>query len=467
MERSQQSDHEIYRVIVLQKNGTDILLASIANGFSLPEVRLPRWQRVAENLTAAMRDSWGEEVVCLFIPTIGSSPGMEMAVRYQVAEHRRSIAKSDTPTHWMPILALSRHSFADPNDYRAIQWALAEHDAYAGDRSLGPFGSLGWFRELIEWTKEVMAPKGLCLNGNIRQLNASPCFSLIRLETTDTAIWFKAVSEPSLREFPITLTLAELFPAYMPAILATRPAWNGWLSAEADGISLGETQELRFWEAAGTALAELQVKSISAPQRLLDLGAHDLRADTLSELVHPFLDVMGRLMDEQSEIPPPVVSRRELASVEESIQVALGLVRESGIADTLGHLDLNPGNIVVSRDRCVFLDWAEAFVGHPFFSLRYLLEHFRREVGVDRALEERLIASYAAEWRLLVSPADLTMACALSPLLAVFAYAAGSGAWRDEQRLQDSRTAGYLRGLTRRMNREARRLSDRRPQCQD
>jgi hypothetical protein len=72
LERSQQSDHEIYRVIVLQKNGTDILLASIANGFSLPEVRLPRWQRVAENLTAAMRDSWGEEVVCLFIPTIGS-----------------------------------------------------------------------------------------------------------------------------------------------------------------------------------------------------------------------------------------------------------------------------------------------------------------------------------------------------------------------------------------------------------
>jgi hypothetical protein len=326
---------------------------------------------------------------------------------------------------------------------------------------------LGWFKQLIEWTKEVMEPKGLRLNGNIRQLNASPAFSLIRLETTDTAVWFKAVGEPNLREFPITLTLAELFPAYLPAILASKPAWNGWLSAEAEGINLSETQEPRFWEAAGTALAGLQVKSVSAPQRLLDLGARDLRAGTLSDLVHPFLDVMGRLMDQQSKVPPPIVSRRELASVEESIQVALGLVRESGIADTLGHLDLNPGNIVVSQDRCVFLDWAEAFVGHPFFSFRYLLEHFRREVGIDRALEERLIAAYAAEWRRLISPADLTAAFALAPLLAVFAYAVGSGVWRDEQRLQDSRTAGYLRGLTRRMNREASRLSDRRPQCQN
>ena len=56
-------------------------------------------------------------------------------------------------------------------------------------------------------------------------------------------------------------------------------------------------------------------------------------------------------------------------------------------------------------------------------------------------------------------------ALSLTPLLAVFAYAAGSEVWRDEERMQDPATAGYLRSLARRMHREANSLSERRSVC--
>jgi len=198
---------------------------------------------------------------------------------------------------------------------------------------------------------------------------------------------------------------------------------------------------------------------------LVEAGVRDLRADTLSALVQPFLDVMGQLMDQQTKIPPPILSRTELALLGKRIQDALSRAETSGVPPTLGHLDLNPGNIIVSHDRCVFLDWPEAYLGCPFFSFEYVLEHFRRTVGIDKTLEQHLIGSYAAQWNQVVSPAAVTDTLAVASLLAVFAYAAGNGVWNDEQSLQDPKTAGYLRGLTRRMNREANELSKRRSVC--
>lgn len=464
MGTAEQNDCEIYRVVILGRGGTEVLLVPEGDRLVLPSVAIPRWQRVAENLTAAIKTDWGEEVVCLF--DLDASAVTDRAgIRYQAAEHWRSNGGPKAPTHWVPVSVLSPDSLIDASDYSAISQSLAKCNAQMPGHAAGPFARLGWFKALFDWVEAAIEPAGFRLNGSFRQLNASPAFSLVRLETNGPALWFKAVGEPNQKEFPITCTLAQLFPNYLPGVLATRADWNGWLTREVAGKLLCDVQEAALWERAAAALAELQIESIDHGVRIFSAGARDLGAAALFKIIQPFMEIMGRLMERQTKVPPSVLNRKELLLLGDRIQNAVDAMEALGMPATIGHLDLNPGNIIVSPHRCVFLDWAEAYVGNPFFSLQYLLEHLRRTTGTDSLAEARLIESYSARWEQLIPSDAITEALRLAPLLAVFACAAGSNAWENTERLEEPATAGYLRSLTRRMNREADALDDRRSLC--
>ena len=461
---AEQTECETYRVVVLGQSGTEVLVVPDGDRFALPSVNIPCWQRVAENLTAAVKTDWGEEVVCLFEPD-ASAPTDATRIHYQAAEHWRVSGKPKMRTQWVPFSALAHDSLIGASDYLAIQQAVAQCSADGNESPSGPFARLGWFKKLREWVQAVIEPLGFHLDGNIRQVNASPTFSLVRFETEGPALWFKAVGEPNQREFAITSTLAQLFPNYLPGILAIRADCNGWLTREVAGRLLCDVPEAALWERAAAALAELQIESIDHGTRVLAAAARDLGATALSKLVQPFIEIMAQLMERQSKVPPAALGRKELLLLGDRIQSALDAMEALGIPETLGHLDLNPGNIVISPNRCAFLDWAEAYVGNPSTSFQYLLEHRRRTIGTDSAVEARLIEAYCAPWEQIVSRAAIAEALELAPLLAVFAYAAGSNAWKDTQCLEDPATAGYLRSLTRRMNREANELVDRRSLC--
>ena len=459
-----QSERETYHVIVLGRDAQEVLLVPGGDRFKLPFVEIPRSQRVAENLTAACRTEWGEEVICLFEPD--DLPGADgTGSHYQAAEHWFATGIPKTPTRWVPVSALSYDSLTGASHYPAIQQSIALCSAERQESAAGPFARLGWFKELREWVEEVIEPLGFHLNGNFNQLNASPSFSLIRFETDGPVLWFKAVGEPNQKEFPITCVLSRLFPGYVPGVLATRPEWNGWLTREAPGNLLCDVHVDALWEKAAVALAELQISSIDHGARLLQAGARDLGVSALSKMVKPFVETMTQLMERQAKIPPAPLARKELELLGGRIETTLEALEALGIPETLGHLDMNPGNIIAAPGRCVFLDWAEAYVGNPFFTFQYLLEHLRRTMGPDSPIETRLAASYRHQWDSIVPRGTIDDALALSPLLAVFGYAAGSNTWQDEDRLQDQATAGYLRSLTRRMHREANELSERRSLC--
>jgi hypothetical protein len=464
LETAEKNECETYRVIVLGQNGTEVLVVPDGDRFALPAVNIPRWQRVAENLAAAVNAEWGEEVVCLFEPDAPASTNATR-IRYQATERLGVNGKPKMHTQWVPLSALSHDSLIGPSDYLAIQQSIALCSAEGKESRSGPFARLGWFKELSEWVETVIEPLGFHLKGNFRQLNASPSFSLVRFETDGPALWFKAVGEPNQKEFLITSALAQLFPNYLPRILAARPDLNGWLTPEAPGKLLCEVREDSLWQRAAAALAELQIDSIDHGARILGAGARDLGIATLSQLIQPFMESMARLMGRQTKVPPAALGRQELLLLGDRIQSALDALEVMEIPETLGHLDLNPGNIIVSPSRRTFLDWAEAYVGNPFFSLEYLLEHLRRTSGTDTAVETKLVESYCARWEQVVPTAVVAEGLELARLLAVFAYAAGSNAWKDAERLEEPATAGYFRSLTRRMHREATELADQRSLC--
>jgi hypothetical protein len=442
-------------VIAFSPNGSEILVVPSGDRLRLPTVEIRWCERFGESLTAAMQRQWHCCVVCLFTPDIES--GQDCGYHHHVVECCGDGGTISPDTRWIPVLSLKPSSFANTEDYLAVRHSLDECNARTPGNGLRPFARPGWFPQLRAWVSLIITPLGLDLTGTFRQFNASPSFSLIRFETSGTAVWFKAVGEPNRHEFEITSRLAQRFADFVAPLLAKRADWHGWLSQEISGQNLGETLALEPWRSAATSLARLQVASIGKGIELLEAGARDLRGQMLGEFVAPFFETMSAVMERQTKFPPAVLPASELYWLRNEIQKSLVTLGALGIPDTLGSSDLNPGNVIVHAGQGRFLDWSEAHVGNPFFSFAYLLEHFRRSMpGADEA---ELVASYIRPWRSLLSGDSIAAALTRLPLLAAFAYAAAGNFWREDHLSSNPATSGYLRALTRRMHVEAKKRS--------
>jgi len=380
-------------------------------------------------------------------------------------ESVRQNDKAPAGTCWMPPSAAA--DCRDAGEAAAVMESLEELDSYLRGERPGPFARPGWLKELFQWVEDQISPLGLRLTGGFRQWNASPTFSLVRLETNEGALWFKATGEPNSHELPVSLLLARLFPGHVPRILGVHPFWNGWLTAEASGTALDEISDCSTWERVAGELAELQIASIGRSSELLEGKCKDLRLPEILKFIDPFLTRMAELMAAQEKRSPAPLANLALASLAEGLKESFSLLQSFGLPDTLGHMDCNPGNILVSPNHCVFLDWAEGCVTNPVIAFEYLRQHFGRSAPPQPSAIERLTAAYVRPWASFYLPEGLRRALEVSPLIAVFVYALASDLWRSPASQCPPEHAGYLRSLTRRMYREAVRAAERSELCLD
>jgi hypothetical protein len=112
------------------------------------------------------------------------------------------------------------------------------------------------------------------------------------------------------------------------------------------------------------------------------------------KLIDPFLARMAEFMAAQEKRSPAPLANSELVSLGEGLKESCLLLRSFGLPDTIGHIDFNPGNILVSPDRCVFLDWAEGCVTNPVITFEYLRRHMERGGVEEPAADSRLSAAY-------------------------------------------------------------------------
>ena len=237
--KSIQAEMEHWRVILLRQNASELLVFQTVSGLNLPRVDIPAHGRVAQSLNAQVKARWGLDVYSLYpLPATNVSGA---TVPYHVIEALGHETPTPHEARWISITDVKEGCFVEFRDFAAVQtWIdnLARGNTN-GHRS--PFEKPGWFPVLRSLIQEAIQAVPLTLSGGFLQLNASPCFSLIRFETDSDAISFKAVGEPNLREYGVSQTLARLFPSYVPKILATKPEWHGWLMEDAGGTSLNET----------------------------------------------------------------------------------------------------------------------------------------------------------------------------------------------------------------------------------
>ena len=442
-----------WRMVILTSKSSELLVLENQHQFALPEVLVPRDQRLAWHLNKQVKRLW--QLSILSIVPINTTPTAEEtdSTQYHIAELVPSESPLPSGMCCVDASSLKPDAFRDSGDFDALSAFL--NPSFRSELEDGPFARAGWFTEVSAWVQSVAKSRGLEWNTRFEQFHAAPSFSLIRFDTSPRALWFKAVGDPNTREFHITRVLAHRFPDYVPRLVAVRPECNGWLAEECAGDILADVFELDLWRKAARALAQLQIESVPHVNELLQTGAHPLSLLLSDSASKRFLRVGAQLFPADSKREPFDPSPEELVEVDLRVRELVTHAQSIGVPDTLGHLDLNAGNIVVSPEHCAYLDWAEAYVGLPFLSFEYLLQAFRRNFGRGSPNEALVVETYVTAWERVLSRDMVREAWALTPVLALYAYTIRCMA-ASEHCLNDApHLANYVRSLIRKLKNEA------------
>src|SRR5438105_3606524 len=267
------ADEDRYQLVLFNRTGSVVVVrSSDDNGYSLPVMGVPRFLRLAEELTTVLRSRWSVETVLL---SAGASADSQKEHLYAVLEVQDGKCPAMESAAWLSVQQ-ALPFLGETEGALILQSAYEKAAQRQSASTAGPFGKLGWLQVLHEWVSDVIHPLGMKLK-HFQQLNGSAAFSLIRFETTKQPVWFKAVGKPNAHEYVIAQALAQLLPSYVPNVLATKPEWRAWLMSNAEGVTLWETQNSTACQTAATTLADLQFESLGMTNVLLDANCRDLR----------------------------------------------------------------------------------------------------------------------------------------------------------------------------------------------
>jgi hypothetical protein len=444
---------ETWHLLIFSRDRKEILVKSPGLEFQLPRITIPAGQRIAAGIVSGVAKQLGLRVVALY--EVFPRAHTDGCGDYYHAAVSHSAQNAPCGMRWLPVHSISASHFQG-EDALAFEALWSKLQKTTNHCPSEPFAGLDWFAEVSDWISSLLQTHSMFLTGAFRQFNASSTFSLIQFETNRRPVWFKAVGQPNIREYAVTLALANLCPRYLPKIIASNPSWHAWLSEEAAGTSLAMTTCANPWQSAAESLANLQFLAHSQENLLCKSGVRNLRASQLLARVPQFFAYMTACRLEAGHSAEEELHKMDLSALHDALSGALTELDGLGIPDTIGHMDLNPQNIFCSGSGTIFLDWAESFVGCPFFSFEYLLQHFRRTHFADCLTEAQLREAYLGRWRNLLSTEVIQDALPLMPLTALFSHAVTLCSDIFPRHLPSPAQRRYLFQLLRRMNRMPR-----------
>jgi Phosphotransferase enzyme family len=220
-----------------------------------------------------------------------------------------------------------------------------------------------WLAGAMAWVDARLQEAGRPRTGEPDQMHVRPWSTVVRVPTARGATYFKANTEELRHEALVTLLLGRRVPERVPPLIAD-DLDLGWMLMEDGGTRLREviTEESDLGRWADVLVGAADIARAMEPdvERLLAAGVPDLRLATLPDRYAALVgstDVDQRFRDAVPRV-------RELAE-----QLA-----SYGVTETLQHDDLHDGQVFVSGDRQLILDWGDAVISHPFFTLSVTLE---------------------------------------------------------------------------------------------
>ena len=225
-----------------------------------------------------------------------------------------------------------------------------------------------WRAAADGWIGEQLGRIGLEQTGACDQVHDRPWSTVIRVPTGVGNVFFKAVAPPLRHEAALTELLGSRRPDCIPPPLAVDRG-RGWLLMEDGGQTMRDLiereRDLRRWHDVLPLYASVQIDLAADMNELLALGVPDLRLAVLPAKVEAVLDEIVELPDEE---------RRRIEGSLPWVREACEELAAAGIPETIQHDDLHDAQVFVRDGRYLLLDWGDACVSHPFFSLAVTLD---------------------------------------------------------------------------------------------
>lgn len=436
------TDH--YRLALVQPKTRTLLLERHSGAVRLPLIAVPQRTRRAEQIATTIRQTWGlrTAVIAVLEPTGRNDRCVVVEV---LASDEESLSGKlvSVSTEWFITLDLST-SEVD------TLCALLKGDSARGD----PFSRFGWMEDAEEWIRFSLPNRHIEFNGDVRTLNVGRHFALVRFGTSQPpALWLKATGIPNVHEYMVNIKLAELFPSCLPPLVAARSDWNAWVMEEI-GQPLEQIMSQAAFEQAAHCLARLQIGSADQLDTLLTYGCFDQRLPILRASLPRMICYLEGTMKKQTSTHASPIGSARLRALGRLLEEACNSMEELQIPDTLIHNDMNAGNILFDGSRAVFTDWAEAYIGNPFFTFHHLWVQAQQS-DATHAWAEKAQTIYTHYWRSRLEDVTVSHALALCPPLAIASYLIGRDTAFQSPQRNEVQCQSYVRSLTRHLDRAA------------
>jgi hypothetical protein len=250
------------------------------------------------------------------------------------------------------------------------------------------------------------------LNGDLELVHERPWATVHTARSSAGKVWFKSCAEVQRFEPALTAALHSRRPEITPEVIAHDPD-RAWLLLHDAGMPIGVYgNPPEAWLELLPRYAELQLGEVAHAAAHLASGVPDLRVETLAQKYDSL--VAGALPLGEDERAWLLQFAPRLASLTAGLQMP----------STVQHDDLHMANVYECDGRMRVLDWGDASVSHPFFSLfvtfRFLEEVTRLPAGDPWFA--RLSAAYLEPWGSAASD-DLAVALVVGGFAHAIAWA--------------------------------------------
>ena len=201
------------------------------------------------------------------------------------------------------------------------------------------------------------------MTGRIEEERKRPWATVLRVPTAEGTLFFKEPAPEVGHEHRLIEILAGRRPELVTEVLFADEDGRMLMrdAGEELGSVLDRDLDTRYWEESLPLYAELQIAAMSDAERLVEAGAFDRRSAGLPEQYEALIAErsVGQTEEEYERLRALAPEVRQVCA-----ELAAGPVPE-----TINNDDFTYGSIFVRGGAYRFLDWGDACVSHPFFTL--------------------------------------------------------------------------------------------------